>query len=192
MGRNVRENPPISDPKHCVINPSTYCVKFALPAPVYVTFTKLSDGTVDSQVKLVEKAVETSVARLSARDLAVALSVSLNEYIKYDWAVEKARETVVTFVQSALFMSSPLGKCTKELLIEETILMVATVAVVQLTPTITLSETCGEEPSTAFALGTLVRLVAMIRKQIVRKPNMNHFMEYPNPRIVVFVNKTSH
>jgi hypothetical protein len=58
--------------------------KSDFPAPVYVTFTTPADVPVEDQTKLVEKAEDIEGVNPSAMDLAVALSVLLNKYIKYD------------------------------------------------------------------------------------------------------------
>jgi hypothetical protein len=149
-----------------------------------------SDVPVENQAKLVEKAEDIEVINPSAMDRAVMASVPLNANIRDDSVVENIAEIVVTFVRSTSFMSTPLGKCTRETLVEVTVLIVAIDAVVQLTITITFSESCGIA-SAAFTIGIRVGFRLTATRQIAREQSSNSFfIAYLDSCYFLFNNKT--
>jgi hypothetical protein len=159
---------------------------------VYVTFTEPSDVPVENQTKLVEKAEDIEVVNPSAMDRAVVASVLLNKYTRNDWSVENVTAIVVTSIKVESLKSTPLGKCTKEALLEVTVLTVPTELAVQLTTTITFSESCGN-PSVAFTCGTRAGLIPIARKQIMIEQNSKScFIMYRNLCYFLFYNKTLH
>jgi hypothetical protein len=99
---------------------------------------------------------------------------------------------VVAFAKPALLKSTPLGKCAKEALLEDTVLRVVTEASVQLTTTITFSESC-DNPSTALTDEIRTRFTHIAIKQTTREQSKKSFlMICLNLFCVLSDNKTLH